>query len=183
MHENCIVICKMNKPSDHYPVPRFRQKFEIPGCSYSILQTQFPLQLAYAVTVHRMQGMTVQRTVVKLNDRFFASCQAYVALSRVKHLKDLVLWDYCQSSIHILKFYKGLLEWCDCVDVIRPTPPTKMVPHPECADDVSDAPLHVDTYEATPLQTIALKTSNPQQVHRSCVSSGGAPTPLAHRCS
>ena len=37
MHENCIVICKINKPSDHYPVPRFRQKFEIPGCSYSIL--------------------------------------------------------------------------------------------------------------------------------------------------
>ena len=39
MHENCIVICKMNKPSDRYPVPRFRQKFEIPGCSYSILRT------------------------------------------------------------------------------------------------------------------------------------------------
>ena len=126
MHENCIVICKMNKPSDRYPVPRFRQKFEIPGCSYSILRTQFPLQLAYAVTVHRMQGMTVQRTVVKLNDQFFASGQAYVALSRVKHLKDLVLWDYCQSSIHILKFYKDLLEWCDCVDAIRPTPPTKL---------------------------------------------------------
>ena len=100
MHENCIVICKMNKPSDPYPVPRFRQKFEIHGCSYSILRTQFPLQLAYAVTVHRMQGMTVQRTVVKLNDRFFASGQAYVALSCVQHLKDLVLWDYCQSSIH-----------------------------------------------------------------------------------
>ena len=31
MHENCIVICKMNKPSDCYPVPRFKQKFEIPG--------------------------------------------------------------------------------------------------------------------------------------------------------
>ena len=92
-----------------------------------------------------MQGMTVQRTVVKLNDRFFASGQAYVALSCVKHLKDLVLCDYCQFSIHILKFYKDLLEWCDCVDAIRPTPTTQMVPYPERADDVSDTPLHADT--------------------------------------
>ena len=86
--------------------------------------------------------MTVQRTVVKLNDRLFESGPAYIALSRVKHLKDLVLWDYCQSSILILKFYKDLLEWCDCVDVIRSIPPTKVVLYPEHADNISDTPLH-----------------------------------------
>ena len=109
-----------------------------------------------------MQGITVQRTVVKLNEWFFASCQAYVALSRLKHLKDPVLWDYCQSSIHILKFYKDLLEWCDCVDAIQPTPPTQMVPYPERADDIIDAPLHADTDKATPPQTITPKTSKPK---------------------
>ncbi len=85
---------------------------------------------------------------MKLNERFFASGQAYVALSRVRHLEDLVLWQYSRSSIHILGFYNQLMEWCDCVDAIRPTPPTVTVPYPDRADDTSDAPLPIDESQA-----------------------------------
>ena len=92
--------------------------------------------------------MTVQKAIVKLNEHFFASGQAYVALSRVRRLDDMVLWGFCKSSIHILDFYKKLLKWCDCVDVIRPAPPTEMVSYPERADDVSDAPLHAEEDKA-----------------------------------
>lgn len=140
-----IIIQKMTNPSEHLPVPRFRQKIDIPGASYSILRQQFPLQLAYAVTVHRVQGMTVQKSVVCLNEHFFASGQAYVALSRVRKLDDLVLWDFCPTSIGILQFYKDLLHWCDCVDVICSTSATDIVSYPEWADNTSDAPLHNNT--------------------------------------
>ena len=150
LHENCIVIQKMNKPTERYPVPRFKQRFDIPGCSYNIIRSQFPLQLAYAVTVHRMQGMTVRKAIVKLNEHFFASGQAYVALSRVRHLEDLIIWGYCPQAIHIDQFYHQLLAWCDCVDAIRPTPPSTIVPYPERADDVSNAPLHTNEGESGP---------------------------------
>lgn len=50
LYQNCVVIQKMSNPSQQIPVPRFRQRIEING---GILRHQFPLQLAYAVTVHR----------------------------------------------------------------------------------------------------------------------------------
>ena len=52
LHPSCIVIVKLANPAHKYPVPRFRQRIEIRGASYSILRQQFPLQLAYGVTVH-----------------------------------------------------------------------------------------------------------------------------------
>ena len=65
-----------------------------------------------------------------------------VALSRVRSLQDLVLWQFHPSAIFLHPFYHQLLLWCDCVDVIRPTPPTEMVDHPERDDNVKcNAPI------------------------------------------
>ena len=54
---NCILVCKIGSPQERYPVPRTKQKIDIQGASYSILRSQFPIQLAYAVTVHRVQAL------------------------------------------------------------------------------------------------------------------------------
>ena len=129
--DNCIIVCKLANTAHRYPVPRFRQRIEIHGASYSIMRQQFPIQLAYGVTAHRVQGCTVQKAIVCLNSKFFESGQAYVALSRVRKLEDLTLWDLCPSAISLLSFYKKLLAWCDYVDSIRPTPPPKVVEFPE----------------------------------------------------
>jgi hypothetical protein len=47
-------------------------------------QTQFPLQNAFALTVHKTQGLTLPHTTVSLDEQMFANGQTYVAMSRAK---------------------------------------------------------------------------------------------------
>ncbi len=53
--------------------------------------TQYPLKLAWGVTIHKSQGKTFERAVIDLGRRAFAAGQTYVALSRCTALEGLSL--------------------------------------------------------------------------------------------
>jgi ATP-dependent DNA helicase PIF1 len=53
--------------------------------------TQYPLTLAWAITIHKSQGKTFEKIIVDMGKGAFAAGQTYVALSRCKTLEGIVL--------------------------------------------------------------------------------------------
>ena len=74
---------------------------------------QYPLKLAYGITIHKSQGMTLDRLVVDCS-RIFERGQAYVAMSRVKTLDGLFIKNFEPEKVlvdsHVAEFYERLEE-------------------------------------------------------------------------
>ena len=104
------------------PVIKFKNLYEmtmqyhtwpsenIPGIGVS----QIPLILAWALTIHKSQGSTLDIAEIDAGSTIFECGQTYVALSRVKSLEGLYLTSFDASKIKINKkvqeFYMKLSE-------------------------------------------------------------------------
>ncbi len=77
-----------------------------------VKRQQIPLVLAYALTIHRAQGATLDSALIDIGRSTFERGQAYVALSRVKSLDSLYLYDLdplaFKTHPKVLSFYEAL---------------------------------------------------------------------------
>src|SRR5439155_18772953 len=73
---------------------------------------QFPIQNAFALTVHKTQGLTLPHITVSLDSQMFAVGQSYVAISRAKTWNSLNLIELDLAAIktdeHIIYEYQLL---------------------------------------------------------------------------
>ena len=97
---------------------------------------QFPLKVAFAVSVHKAQGATVDSLVVDLTNAFCAG-QAYVALSRVREIEHAYIAGLTLGKLnHVdraaLSFYQRVRdESADRIGVLESEEATRFMPAPE----------------------------------------------------
>ena len=82
-------------------------ELEIDNCK--AIGKQIPLMLAYSVTVHKSQSITLESAVLDLED-CFCEHQVYVALSRLRSLDGMYLKSFNPKKIIINKKMKDYLD-------------------------------------------------------------------------
>ena len=92
------VTVQFDHVSTPYDVERVKSKFMVMKNFY-VYRKQFPLILAYAVTIHKCQGLSLDCAIVDLSDQVFSEGMAYVALSRVRTLEGLFLTAFNPKSL------------------------------------------------------------------------------------
>ena len=70
-----------------------------------------PLKLAYAISIHKSQGSTIDKLKIDIGNNIFANGQAYTALSRAKSLKDIQIininYNSFKTDLNIIKWYNS----------------------------------------------------------------------------
>lgn len=84
---------------------------KVTGTSHpKIGRRQFPIIPAWAITIHKSQGQTIDYAEIDLGTSIFADGQAYVALSRVKSLEGLFIRSFVKGSVRVSKTVLGFAE-------------------------------------------------------------------------
>lgn len=101
--EHIKVECPGEEPIDVYPVTWENRKYELNAESKEIedkvvgTYEQHPLKLAWAITIHKSQGLTFDNVIIDAQSAF-AHGQVYVALSRCKTFEGIVLRTPIETS-------------------------------------------------------------------------------------
>jgi len=111
-----------------FPLVKFRngETIIVPWATWSsedvtgVDRQQIPLRLAYAITIHKAQGATLDCALIDIGDNTFEYGQAYVALSRVKSLDCLYIWDLEPKAFMVHPKVKAFLDTVYSLDTTCP---------------------------------------------------------------
>lgn len=78
-------------------ITRVSALFDV-GCDETLVRSQFPLCMAFGVTAHKCQGLSIDNALIRTS-KMFADGQAFVAFSRVRQLFGLHLIDLDPTKI------------------------------------------------------------------------------------
>ena len=96
----------VHKSTNQNAVPIYQRQATFPihkKASYQTTRSQFPLTLAWAVTIHKCQGLTLSEIVIDITPAKgkFKHGEAYVAFSRVRTIEKLHIINYTRNQIHV----------------------------------------------------------------------------------
>lgn len=70
------------------PIAPVRRRWYTAG--QQCTRTQLPLKLAWAVTIHKAQGLTLNKVVINIGKKEFSTGLTFIACSRVRRLNDII---------------------------------------------------------------------------------------------
>uniref|UniRef100_A0A914W5Y6 ATP-dependent DNA helicase n=1 Tax=Plectus sambesii TaxID=2011161 RepID=A0A914W5Y6_9BILA len=95
---DAVVIKFDSSPSEETVIEKVTARFFI-NQEFTCTRKQFPLILAYGITCHKSQGLSLDVVLADLGGDVFEPGMAYVSLSRVRRLQNLYLFDFDAAQI------------------------------------------------------------------------------------
>ena len=125
--DQCNVVDAINIKFDdgkEQVLEKVSSKFQVLDKDF-VIRRQFPISSAYAITVHKSQGLTLKNVLVDIGNNIFACGQGYVAMSRVTSLSGLHLINFDPRCIKALD--SAVLEYNYLRKTFRPTLSLRML--------------------------------------------------------
>ena len=120
----CKVITNNGDAERTVWVPRmaFTVTSDVSGLDYDFKRVQFPVTLAFAMTIHKSQGQTFDKVGIYLEHPVFTHGQLYVAMSRCRNPDHLKVFNLCDSDNETLRKSTVNIVWQDVLYDDRQVP-------------------------------------------------------------